>query len=68
MIGRGVASPDCGDMLCMTFAANPMAETREERTKREQAAIKDPMELHFARLRETQRREKLKQGGNYWDM
>jgi hypothetical protein len=67
MRDRGVDSPDCGDMLCMTFAANPMAETREELTRREQAAIKDPMELHFARLKETQRREKANQPLNYWE-
>ena len=64
---RGLASPDNGDALAMSFAAFPAGETREEKTVREQAAIQDPMELHFARLRETQRREKLKQPGNYWE-
>lgn len=67
MRDRGVDSPDCGDMLAMTFAANPVTETRDEKLVREQAAIKDPMELHFAKLRETERRMKLKQSGNYWD-
>lgn len=67
MIGRGVASPDCGDMLCMTFAANPLAETREEKTRREQAAITDPMALHFAKLKETARRKAALQPRNYWE-
>lgn len=67
MRDRNVESPDCGDELAMTFAANPMAETRDERAKREQAAIKDPMELHFARLRETEKREKERQPLNFWE-
>ena len=67
MRDRGVDSPDCADMLAMTFAAWPTAETREERTVKEQAAIKDPMELHFARLRETEKRVKVKQGLPYWE-
>jgi len=33
----------------------------------QQAAIKDPMELHFARLRETERRQKMKTPLNYWE-
>ena len=67
MRDRGVDSPDCGDMLAMTFAANPMAETRDEKTRREQAAIKDPMELHFAKLRETERRKAERAPRQYWD-
>lgn len=67
MRDRQVASPDCGDMLAMTFAANPMAETRDEKVLREQAAIKDPMALHFARLAETERRMRLKQPMQYWE-
>ena len=67
MRDRGVDSPDCGDMLAMTFAANPMAETREEKTRREQAQIIDPMELHFAKLRETERRKAERAPRQYWD-
>jgi len=66
MRDRGVDSPDCADQLCYSFAANPIAETRDEKTRREQAAIKDPMELHFARLRETERRKQERQPLNYW--
>jgi hypothetical protein len=54
-------------MLAMSFAANPIAETREEKTRREQAAIKDPMELHFAKLRETERRKAALAPRQYWD-
>jgi hypothetical protein len=54
-------------MLAMTFAANPMAETREEKTRREQAQIIDPMELHFAKLRETERRKAERAPRQYWD-
>ena len=67
MIGRGVASPDTADELVMTFAANPIAETREEKTRMEQAQIKDPMELHFAKLRETARRKAAQQPKSYWE-
>lgn len=67
MEARGLASPDNGDALAMSFAASPTRETRDEKLVKEQAAIKDPTELHFARLKETERREKLKQAGNYWD-
>lgn len=67
MESRGVASPDNGDMLAMTFAAFPAAETRDEKVVREQAQIRDPLALHFAKLAETERRQKLKQPKNYWD-
>lgn len=67
MEARGLASPDNGDALAMSFAAFPAAETKDEKLVREQAAIKDPMELHFAKLRETERRAKSKQPGNYWE-
>lgn len=67
MRNRGVDSPDCGDMLCMTFAANPMAETRDEKVLAEQAKITDPMALHFEKLAETERRERARQPKQYWD-
>ena len=67
MRDRGVDSPDCGDMLAMTFGANPMAETRAEKVVKEQAQITDPMALHFAKLAETERRQKLKEPKSYWE-
>jgi hypothetical protein len=67
MRDRGVDSPDCGDMLAMTFGANPTAETYDEKVLREQSQVKDPMELHFMRLRETEKRDKDKQPLQYWE-
>jgi hypothetical protein len=64
---RGVQSPDIADALAMSFDAFPMGETRDEKIVRVQAGITDPMALHFAKLAETQKRVKAKQGGNYWD-
>lgn len=40
---------------------------REEQIREEQAQIKDPMALHFAKLAETERRIKAKQPQNWWD-
>ena len=51
----------------MSFAAFPIAETKDEKLLKEQAAIKDPMALHFAKLAETERRIKQKQPKNWWD-
>lgn len=67
MEARGLASPDNGDALAMSFAAFPIAETKDEKLLKEQAAIKDPMALHFAKLAETERRIKQKQPKNWWD-
>lgn len=67
LVERGLASPDNGDALAMSFWAFPAGETRDEKLVREQAQIKDPMALHFAKLAETERRMRLKQGGHYWD-
>ena len=67
MEARGLASPDNGDALAMSFAAFPIAETKDEKLLKEQAAIKDPMALHFAKLAETERRIKAKQPKNWWD-
>ena len=67
MEARGLASPDNGDALAMSFAAFPNAETKDEKLLKEQAAIKDPMALHFAKLAETERRIKAKQPKNWWD-
>jgi hypothetical protein len=66
MRDRGIDSPDCADTLAMTFAGLPTPETRDEKIKRQQAAIKDPLALHFARLAETERRRKAKEPLQYW--
>ena len=66
MKSRGLASPDLGDCLAYTFAGQPLGETRDERVQREQAAITDPLALHFAKLAETERRIKMKQPLPYW--
>ncbi len=67
MEARGLSSPDNGDALAMSFAAYPMAETRDERLIKEQAKITDPMALHFAKLAETERRMKAKEPKNWWE-
>jgi hypothetical protein len=67
MKSRGLASPDCGDMLAMTFGATPIPKTREEALVEEIAAQRDPIEAHFMRVRETERREKAAHPLNYWE-
>jgi hypothetical protein len=67
MEARGLSSPDNGDMLAMTFGVTPAAKTRDEALIEEIAATTDPIERHFKRLRETERREKAKQPLQYWE-
>lgn len=69
MKDRGLASPDAGDMLAMTFSPTPTPKTREEALAEQLAVLDktDPMEAHFVRLRETDRRQQPKQQRNYWD-
>ena len=66
---RGLASPDCGDMLAMSFAVVPTPKTREEALSEEIARVHavDPMEAHFMRLRETELRKKRQAPLNYWE-
>lgn len=65
---RGLPSPDCGDMLAMTFASGAPVKTRDEELAEKIAATKDPFQQHFLRLAETERRTRARQsGGNYWD-
>lgn len=64
---RGLASPDCGDMLAMSFAIDPTPKTREEALIESIQNTADPMERHFMRLRETERRQKAKQPMAYWE-
>jgi len=65
---RGLASPDTGDMLAMSFAIVPTGITREEALAEQIAAVqeRDPMAAHFMRLAETERRMKPKTL-QYWE-
>jgi hypothetical protein len=64
---RGLASPDIGDMMAMSFAPHPAAKTRDELLSEEIAATVDPMQVHFKRLAETERRRREAQPQNWWD-
>ena len=66
---RGLASPDCGDMLAMTFGVDPIPKTREEALTEEIARMQevDPLEAHFMRVRETERRQKQNAPMAYWE-
>ena len=66
---RGLASPDIGDMLAMTFSVTPVMKTREEALAEEieRVQLVDPTEAHFMRLAETDRRQKAKQPLAYWE-
>jgi hypothetical protein len=63
---RGLASPDIGDMLAMTFGITPAGETHDERVLAQIEAA-DPVEQHFIRLRETARREGQRGDKGYWE-
>lgn len=65
---RGLASPDNGDMLAMTFATEPVKKTRDEELAEQIKKVeeRDKTEAHFMRLRETERRQKPKVL-NYWE-
>jgi hypothetical protein len=69
MESRGLSSPDNGDMLAMTFGVTPMLKTRDEELAERIAAVQkvDPMEAHFLRVRETERRQKDGQPLPYWE-
>lgn len=66
---RGLASPDAGDMLAMTFGVMPVPKTRDEAAQEEirEMQKKDPTEAYFMALRERERQEKLKTPMNYWE-
>lgn len=65
---RGLASPDCGDMLAMSFALDPTPKTREEALVETIAETekRDPMEAHFMKLRETEERKRRNEPLAYW--
>jgi hypothetical protein len=67
MKSRGLASPDIGDCLAMSFSADPWPQTRDERVAEQQAQIQDPMALHFARLAETEKRKQMNKPLNFWE-
>ena len=64
---RGLSSPDTGDMLGMSFASPPAAKTRDELLAEKIAAQPDPMEQHFMRLAETERRQRANQPRAHWE-
>lgn len=64
---RGLASPDSGDMLAMTFGVSPIPKTREEALLEQIQATADPLERHFMRLKETERRKKAASPMSYWE-
>lgn len=65
---RGLASPDCGDMLAMSFAIQPTGITRDEALAERIAKVQesDPIEAHFMRLAETEHQKKKKEPLQYW--
>ncbi len=63
---RGLASPDIGDMLAMTFGIRPTGETHDEQVWK-QIESATPLEQHFIRLRETARREGQHGDQGYWE-
>lgn len=64
---RGLSSPDIGDNLAMSFVATPTGKTHDERLLEQIEACPDPMEQHFMRLRETERRQRANQPKQYWE-
>jgi hypothetical protein len=66
---RNMASPDNGDMLAMTFGVTPTMKTREEALAEQIAAVqqRDPLEAHFMRVTETERRQKAERPLNFWE-
>ncbi len=68
MKSRGLSSPDLADCLMMTFGSMPTRQTRDEALTLEIAAVeaRDPLEAHFMKLRETERRAKAKEPLPYW--
>ncbi len=65
---RGLASPDEGDCLAMSFAEMPRPKTYSERLSDKIATTPDPLEQHLIRLRETERRNRLaEKNGSYWE-
>ena len=54
---RGLASPDIGDMMAMSFAAAPAGQTEEEALRERLMAIEDPMWRHIQQVKATLDRE-----------
>ena len=66
---RGLSSPDIGDMMAMSFAITPPGKTHDERLSDQIEAVEqvDPMQAHFLRLAETERRSRANQPKQYWE-
>jgi hypothetical protein len=66
---RGLASPDCGDMLAMSFGVTMVPKTRDEALLEQiqRVQVYDPTEAHFMRLAETERRQQREKPLNYWE-
>jgi hypothetical protein len=64
---RGLASPDTADMIAMSLAFTPAAKTREELLQEQISETQDPMEKHWMRLRETERRQNANKPLNFWE-
>jgi hypothetical protein len=66
MMKRGLASPDSGDMLAMSFSAIPPSQTSEERL-RDKILASSPMEAHLIRYAETLKMiERREPDQGYW--
>ena len=63
---RGLSSPDAADMLAMTFSVYPAPQTRDELLLEQIRNTQDPLERHFMRLKEAEKRNKTG-AANYWD-
>jgi hypothetical protein len=55
---RGLASPDIGDMLAMSFHAQPLGMSEEETLSERLAAIDDPMWRELQRIKATLDKDK----------
>jgi hypothetical protein len=65
---RGLASPDKGDTLAMSFAFQAPDKTHQEKLAEELDAAKDPMQNYLIQLREHQRAYRQAKGsGQWWD-
>lgn len=62
----GGTEPDLEDIKRVR-ADNPMPKTHEQQLAERIAATSDPMEKHFLRLAETERRQKAAEPLNYWE-
>jgi Arc/MetJ family transcription regulator len=62
----GGSEPDLEDIK-RVWVDNPKPKTNDEKLAERIAATSDPMEQHFLRLAETERRQKAATPLNYWE-